>query len=98
MDVVRHNFHFDKLNGELQAHKINKLSKTQSNVINENLPIIFNILNNMIFTRINGIMIKFILHECKTEPLPTFPSNGESSVCEAEEKLFRVNFLMKSWR
>ena len=64
MDMFRHNFKFNKLNGELKTHRRNKRLKAQSHVINENLSAVFRTPHDMILTRINDIMIRFILHEC----------------------------------
>ena len=64
MDMVRHNFQFNKFNRKFLTHGSNKLLKSHGYVINKNFSAILRTPYNMIFTRINDIMIRFILHEC----------------------------------
>ena len=69
MNVVRHKFQFNKLNGELQAHRRNKFPKSSSDILNKDFTAILRTPNDMILTRINDIMIRFIQHECSIQIL-----------------------------
>ncbi len=64
MNMVRHNLHFNKFNSKLRTHEGYKFPKTCLNFIDENLAAVFRTPHDMILTRIDYIMIRFILHEC----------------------------------
>ena len=64
MHMVRHDFQINEFNLKLLRHRRNKLLETYSNSINKNLSAVLRTPNYMIFTGIDDIVIRFILHMC----------------------------------
>ncbi len=62
MNVIGHNFEFDKFDMKFRTHRGNNLSKSNIDTLHKNLAPVFRTPDDMKLTRIYDIMSRFIFH------------------------------------